>query len=122
MQLPIFLSLASSAGGRSRYKGVGTDKSKVAQFKNNEADTGSPEVQIAQLSARVLQLTTHLQEHRKDYSSTRGLTKVLSHRRALMKYLQKHNRCERQQCHFGVDLSRGQCHYGNWLVSWMGFP
>ena len=46
-----------------------------------------------QLSARVIQLTAHLKEHRKDYASTRGLTKLLSRRKSLMEYLKKHNRC-----------------------------
>jgi ribosomal protein S15 len=61
---------------RARYRGINTDKSKVAQFKRDDVDTGSSEVQIAQLTARVQQLTAHLQEHRKDYASTRGLMKV----------------------------------------------
>ena len=47
------------------------------QFRRADADTGSSEVQIAQLTARVAQLTAHLQQHKKDYSSTRGLMKVL---------------------------------------------
>ena len=50
---------------RARYRGINTDRSKVQQFRRAEADTGSSEVQIAQISARVTQLTTHLQEHKK---------------------------------------------------------
>ena len=45
-----------------------------------------------QLTARVTQLTAHLKEHRKDYSTTRGLIKLLSRRKSLMEYLKKHNR------------------------------
>ena len=61
---------------RARYRGINTDKSKVVQFQRTESDSGSSEVQIAQLTARVAQLTSHLQEHRKDYASTRGLMKA----------------------------------------------
>ena len=68
--------LLAAVACRARYRGINTDKSKVAQFQRAEADTGSSEVQIAQLTARVAQLTSHLQTHRKDYASTRGLMKV----------------------------------------------
>lgn len=72
----------------ARYRGHGTDLSKVPQFERKAGDSGSPEVQIARLSARVLQLTEHLAEHKKDYSSRRGLLKVLSQRKQMMVYLQ----------------------------------
>ena len=49
----------------ARYRGRGTDLSKVASFQNSDKDTGSTAVQIARLSARVEQLTAHLKEHRK---------------------------------------------------------
>ena len=75
------LHLLAAVACRARYRGINTDKSKVAQFQRAEGDTGSSEVQIAQLTARVAQLTSHLQTHRKDYASTRGLMKVcLIHR------------------------------------------
>ena len=77
---------------RSRYRGQGTDRSKVAQYKRTPADTGSPEVQIAQLSARVIQLTGHLQIHKKDYASRRGLLAALSTRKSLMQYLLRQDR------------------------------
>ncbi|KAK9828650.1 hypothetical protein WJX72_001317 [[Myrmecia] bisecta] len=85
---PVRTALSVSA----RYRGKGTDLSALGQFKRAENDTGSAEVQVAQLSARVLQLTSHLQQHRKDYATTRGLMKVLATRKRLMLYLQRHDR------------------------------
>ena len=70
-----------------RYRGKGTDMSRVSAFERHANDTGSPEAQIARLSARVTQLTTHLQEHNKDYASRRGLEAVLASRKNLLKYL-----------------------------------
>jgi small subunit ribosomal protein S15 len=74
---------------QARYRGVGTDLSRVAQFKAHEKDVGSAPVQIAQLTARIQQLTGHLQQHRKDFSTRRGLEKMLASRKSLMQYLQK---------------------------------
>jgi small subunit ribosomal protein S15 len=59
----------------------------VEQFRRHENDTGSPEVQIALLTARIQQLTGHLQEHRKDHHSRRGLLKMVGQRRRLLRYL-----------------------------------
>ena len=55
----------------------------------NEGDTGSPEVQIALLTARIAYLTEHLKEHKKDHHSRRGLLKMVGHRRRLLSYLYK---------------------------------
>lgn len=77
---------------RARYRGTGTDLSKVPAFKRHEEDCGSTEVQIARLSARVTQLTAHLKEHRKDFGATRGLVKMLGQRRRLMTYLYRESR------------------------------
>lgn len=60
----------------------------IDKFKRHESDTGSPEVQIALLTARIQHLTEHLQEHRKDHHSRRGLLKMVGKRRRLLKYLQ----------------------------------
>ncbi len=60
----------------------------IDRFKRHEADTGSPEVQIALLTARIEYLTGHLQEHRKDHHSRRGLLKMVGKRRRLLNYLQ----------------------------------
>lgn len=54
-----------------------------------EGDTGSPEVQIAVLTERIQELTEHLQSHKKDHHSRRGLLKMVGHRRGLLEYLKK---------------------------------
>ena len=61
----------------------------ITQFKTHEADTGSSEVQIALLTARINHLTDHLREHRKDFHSRRGLLKLVSQRRQLLDYLKR---------------------------------
>lgn len=76
----------------ARYRGKGTDLSKVDAFRKSENDSGSTEFQIARLSARVLQLTSHLQKHTKDFSTRRGLMAILSQRKQLMLYLQRTDR------------------------------
>lgn len=55
----------------------------------HEGDTGSPEVQVALLTARISYLTEHLKEHKKDHHSRRGLLKMVGHRRRLLSYLSK---------------------------------
>ena len=60
----------------------------IDRFKRHESDSGSPEVQIALLTARIQHLTEHLQEHRKDHHSRRGLLKMVGKRRRLLNYLQ----------------------------------
>ncbi|MDO4179554.1 MAG: 30S ribosomal protein S15 [Phascolarctobacterium sp.] len=55
----------------------------------HEGDTGSPEVQIAVLTARIKYLTEHLKEHKKDHHSRRGLLKMVGRRRGLLDYLAK---------------------------------
>ncbi|KAL6784859.1 PRPS15 [Auxenochlorella protothecoides x Auxenochlorella symbiontica] len=76
----------------ARYRGKGTDLSRVPAFQRSPTDSGSSEVQIARLTARVAQLTVHLQEHKKDYASRRGLMQVLSRRKQLLLYLQSTDR------------------------------
>ena len=61
----------------------------IEQYRVHEGDTGSPEVQIAILTARILYLTDHLKEHKKDHHSYRGLMKKVGHRRNLLAYLRK---------------------------------
>jgi len=64
------------------------EKSKVIKkFQVHTGDTGSAEVQIALLTNRINQLTEHLQAHRKDHSSRRGLLKMVGERRKLLDYL-----------------------------------
>lgn len=59
----------------------------VAEYATGPGDTGSPEVQVALLSARISQLTTHFGEHQKDHHSRRGLLRMVNHRRKLLDYL-----------------------------------
>lgn len=59
----------------------------IQQYRRHESDTGSPEVQVALLTARIEQLNQHLQEHRKDHHSRRGLLKMVGQRRRLLNYL-----------------------------------
>ena len=61
----------------------------IEKFAVLEGDTGSPEVQIAVLTARITYLTEHLKEHKKDHHSRRGLLKMVGHRRRLLAYLNK---------------------------------
>ena len=59
----------------------------IGEYKTHEGDTGSPEVQIALLTARINQLTDHLKTHKKDFHSRRGLLMMVGHRRRLLNYL-----------------------------------
>ena len=59
----------------------------IAEYRTHETDTGSPEVQIALLTARINHLTDHLKEHQKDNHSRRGLFKMVGQRRGLLNYL-----------------------------------
>jgi len=61
----------------------------IHDFEIHDGDTGSPEVQIALLTERINGLTEHFKTHRKDYSSRRGLLKMVSARAALLKYVSK---------------------------------
>ena len=61
----------------------------VKKYGVHEGDTGSPEVQIALLTARISYLTEHLKEHKKDHHSRRGLLKMVGQRRRLLSYLSK---------------------------------
>lgn len=61
----------------------------VAQYGRTAGDTGSPEVQIAVLTARIEELTAHLKENQKDHHSRRGLLKMVGQRRGLLAYLKK---------------------------------
>ena len=76
-----------------------TDSSKleiVEKFRRHAADTGSTEVQVALLTARIVYLTEHFKTHAKDHHSRRGLLKLVGQRRRLLKHLR------------GEDASRGE--------------
>ena len=61
----------------------------IQEYARSEGDTGSPEVQIALLTARISYLTEHLKVHKKDHHSRRGLLKMVGQRRRLLSYLNK---------------------------------
>ncbi|HUR59692.1 MAG TPA: 30S ribosomal protein S15 [Opitutaceae bacterium] len=63
----------------------------INEYKTHEKDTGSSEVQVALLTARINHLTEHLRTHRKDFHSRRGLLQMASRRRKLLDYLKRHN-------------------------------
>ena len=66
------------------------DSSSVIEAnKRSENDTGSPEVQVALLTARIVHLTEHFKTHKKDHHSRRGLLKMVNNRRSLLDYLHR---------------------------------
>ena len=64
----------------------------IKDYKVHESDTGSPEVQIALLSKRLLVLNEHFKSHKKDHHSRRGLLKLVGQRRKLLRYLKETNK------------------------------
>jgi len=84
-----------------RRNGAGKEKTMITteakkkvidEFATHEKDTGSPEVQIALLTSRIGELTEHMKVHKKDFSSRRGLLKLVGKRNSLLKYLRNTNR------------------------------
>ena len=63
----------------------------VADYQRAKGDTGSPEVQVALMTARINYLTEHFKEHNKDHHSRRGLLRLVSRRRKLLDYLKSKN-------------------------------
>jgi small subunit ribosomal protein S15 len=63
----------------------------IGKFQTHATDTGSADVQIAMLTTRINQLTTHLKNNSKDHSSRRGLLKMIGQRKRLLGYVQKQN-------------------------------
>lgn len=61
----------------------------IAEYATSEGDTGSPEVQVALLTERIVNLTEHFKSHAKDFHSRRGLLMLVSSRRSLLDYLKK---------------------------------
>ena len=64
-----------------------TKQEVINAFAKREGDTGSPEVQIALLTQRILQLNDHFAEHKNDFHSRRGLLQMVGKRRSMLKYL-----------------------------------
>jgi len=73
--------------------GLSTEKKAeiTREFAKETGDTGSAQVQIALLSERIRELTEHLGQHKKDFSSQRGLRKMVGQRRRLLKYVKRHD-------------------------------
>jgi len=63
----------------------------IKEYGQKDGDTGSPEVQVAILTTRILNLTEHLKTHKKDFHSRRGLLIMVGQRRRLLDYLQSRN-------------------------------
>lgn len=59
----------------------------IAEYKTKDGDTGSPEVQVALLTAKIRQLTEHLKSHKKDHASRRGLLMMVGKRNTIVRYL-----------------------------------
>ena len=71
---------------------TGAQKAQIVKdYQRKQTDTGSPEVQIALLSARITELTEHFKTHVKDHHSRRGLLRMVSRRRKLLDYLKRSN-------------------------------
>ena len=66
-------------------------KEVIKEYQTNEKDTGSPEVQVALLTKRILYLTEHFKTHKKDHHSRRGMLKLVGQRRRLLDYLKKND-------------------------------
>jgi small subunit ribosomal protein S15 len=64
----------------------------IGQYRRETNDTGSPEVQVALLTARITELTEHLRQHKKDHASRRGLLMMVSKRSGLLTYLRNKDR------------------------------
>jgi len=62
------------------------------EYRQHDKDTGSVEVQVALLSSRINELTEHLKQHKKDHSSRRGLIVMVSKRRRLLDYVNRHDK------------------------------
>lgn len=63
----------------------------VKEYQTSEGDTGSPEVQVALLTANIIQLQDHFQAHKHDHHSRRGLIRMVNQRRKLLDYLKRKN-------------------------------
>ena len=63
----------------------------IAEFGRKEGDVGSPEVQIALLTQRIVALTEHMKQNKKDYSTSRGLIAMVNKRKKLLRYLNSEN-------------------------------
>ena len=83
------------------------NKSKiVSEYSRDKDDTGSPEVQVALLSARISELTEHFGEHKKDHHSRQGLLKMVNKRRKLLDYLKEKDQTRYRELITSLGLRR----------------
>jgi small subunit ribosomal protein S15 len=80
---------ASTERDKRREAQATAKREVVQQHARHPADTGSPEVQVALLTARIRALTEHFKTHKKDHHSRQGLLKMVGHRRKLLEYLKR---------------------------------
>ncbi len=78
----------------------------IHAHKVHDSDTGSPEVQIALLSARITYLTDHFRTHKKDHHSRRGLLKLVGQRRTLLKYLKEKSKDRYEKIRVSLNLRK----------------
>ena len=78
----------------------------IEKHRTHGTDTGSPEVQVALLSARITYLTDHFRTHKKDHHSRRGLLKLVGQRRKLMKYLMKTDKARYESIRVSLNLRK----------------
>jgi small subunit ribosomal protein S15 len=78
---------------------IGVEKKSeiISEYRRDSSDTGSPEVQVALLSARISSLTEHFAAHGKDHHSRRGLLKMVNQRRKLLDYLKRNDQQRYQE-------------------------
>jgi small subunit ribosomal protein S15 len=95
MLLPLPRRRVPSAGQDEHLKGrdfpMPDKQSTIADYRLHETDTGSPEVQIALLSERIVHLTEHLKVHKGDHHTRRGLLKLIGRRRRLLDYVRNND-------------------------------
>lgn len=89
---------------KKMYQNVQKKKAVQDKYRLHEKDVGSCQVQIAVLTTRIEYMTEHMKKNKKDYSSLRGLTRMVTRRRKLLEYLLKHDRPEfdRMTSDFGI--------------------
>ena len=100
---------------------VNTEKKKelTKQYGKTDADTGSTASQIAILTERIRNLTIHLQTHKRDFGSRRGLLKIIGQRRRLQNYFQRKNPEAYAELIKNLELRRWACMYLNsTLITW----
>ena len=83
-----------------------TTKTDITEFQLHEKDTGSADVQIALLTERINHLTAHMGKNKKDFSSRRGLLKLVATRRKLLDYLKEESEERYQKCLKVLNLRR----------------